>query len=161
MSDLFYKVIFEGDLLPGHNQSEVQKKLAILFKLSIEKTGKLFSGRQYAIKRNLGLRQAKKYVKGLAKIGVLGYIEQEPVKRTSPSDSKAVARQKEGGKDRSGQVKGKKKIEEKEESPYEILSLDEIDEEAYFLSYEEGERTDSHKVLDVEQIANIIKKSGR
>ena len=77
MIDVLYKVIFDGDLLPGKKQADVQEKLAGLFNVDINKAAKLFSGKSHTVKSNLDLKYAKKYVRALAKLGALGYIVQE------------------------------------------------------------------------------------
>ena len=75
MDDMFYKVIFEGDVIPGKDRSEVQREMAKLFNVDAEKASRLFSGRQRKLKSGVTLSQAKKYVRALAKLGALAFIE--------------------------------------------------------------------------------------
>jgi len=72
-----YKVVFEGGLLPGHNQSEAQARLAGLFSISMGSAAQLFSGKQRKVKGNLDLKQANLYVRALLEHGVFAYIEEE------------------------------------------------------------------------------------
>ena len=79
-----YKVVFEGGLLPGHNQPEAQAKLADLFRISVSSAAQLFSGKQHKVKGNLELKQANLYVRALLEQGVFAYIEEEQELEEAP-----------------------------------------------------------------------------
>ena len=69
-----YKIVFEGDLLPGYEQATVQKELAKLFHIEITMAGRLFIGKQREIKKNISYDQAKEYVRVLSKMGALAFM---------------------------------------------------------------------------------------
>jgi len=74
MNDVMYKVVFEGDLLPGYEQAPVQKELAKLFHIEIAMAGRLFIGKQREIKKNISFDQAKEYVRVMSKMGALAFM---------------------------------------------------------------------------------------
>ena len=69
-----YKVVFEGDILPGFGQLEVQKKLAKLFAADTAAAGRLLMDGNMEIKRNVSLSEAKSAVRKMAKIGAICYV---------------------------------------------------------------------------------------
>jgi len=172
MIDVLYKVVFEGDLLPGHDQAVVQKKLAGLFGVDSKLAGKLFSGKQHKVKSNLDLKRAKKYARALAKLGALGYIEQEVVEREQPVDLKEdnIFQVQEDDKfTETGSFdvtavraffedEDNKKAENDKSARHEIFSLDEFDDEVAALQEDDGELSGIQNVLDAEQIAKMLNK---
>lgn len=74
MKPLVYKVIFEGDVLPGFGQLDVQKKMANLFSMEVSVAARLFMGKQFEVKRGVTLEQAKKYARALAKLGAITFL---------------------------------------------------------------------------------------
>jgi len=74
MDDVMYKIVFEGDLLPGYEQAAVQKKLAELFHIEIAMAGRLFIGKQREIKKYISFDQAKEYVRAMSKLGALAFM---------------------------------------------------------------------------------------
>ena len=74
MENVVYKIVFEGDLLPGYEQPVVQKKLAELFHIDTAMAGRLFIGKQREIKRGISFDQAKKYVRAMSKLGALAFM---------------------------------------------------------------------------------------
>ncbi|MCW8962195.1 MAG: hypothetical protein OQL16_00270, partial [Gammaproteobacteria bacterium] len=174
MINVLYKVVFEGDLLPGHEQSDVQKKLAKLFGVDSKTAGKLFSGKQHKVKSQLNLKQAKKYVRAFAKLGALGYIEQEIIEQEVVEQE--IVEQKVVGKDgplalppdkftETGsfdvaavraffEKQEEKKAELDKSARHEIFSLDEFDEQAASMQ-DDPELSGVQNVLNAEQIAKM------
>jgi hypothetical protein len=165
MIDVLYKVIFDGDLLPGKKQADVQEELAGLFNVDINKAAKLFSGKSHTVKSNLDLKYAKKYVRALAKLGALGYIVQEIVEseqhitpependnftQTGSFDVAAMRAFFEG--------KEAKKAENDQEASHAILSIDELDDVMTEIKEDGGEVSGVQNVLDAEQIAKMLNK---
>jgi len=74
MDNMTYKIIFEGDLMPGYGQQDVQGKLASLFHIDIAMAGRLFIGKQREIKRDVTFEQAKKYIRAMSKLGALAFM---------------------------------------------------------------------------------------
>lgn len=74
MKPTVYKVVFEGDVLPGFGQLDVQKKLAELFAIDVKIAARLFMGKQLELKRGVSVEDAKKHMRALARIGALTYI---------------------------------------------------------------------------------------
>ncbi len=66
-----YQIIFAGEVLPGHHISDVKKDLMRRMKLTQDQADKLFSGRPRVIKKDLDEAGARKYFKGMSKIGAL------------------------------------------------------------------------------------------
>ena len=75
MDSVMYKVVFEGDLMPGFEQADVQRKLAKLFHIEMTVAGRLFIGKQHEIKRGIASDQAKKYVRAMSKLGALAFMQ--------------------------------------------------------------------------------------
>lgn len=74
MGPFIYKVVFEGDVLPGFGQLDVQKKLAKLLAIDVSAAARLFMSKQLEIKRGITLDHAKKCVRAMAKLGALTYL---------------------------------------------------------------------------------------
>jgi len=74
MDNMTYKIVFEGDLMPGYGQQAVQGKLAKLFHIDIAMAGRLFIGKQREIKRGISFDQAKKYIRAMSKLGALAFM---------------------------------------------------------------------------------------
>lgn len=69
MNAKHYKVLFEGKIQPGHEQESVKKSLAALFKADETRINRLFSGKPYAVSRDLSEKSARKYEKAILKAG--------------------------------------------------------------------------------------------
>ncbi|MCJ8168535.1 DUF805 domain-containing protein [Atopomonas sediminilitoris] len=69
MSDVRYKIVFSGQLMPNFELATVENNLAQLFKSDIDKIRQLFSGNPVAIKRDLDDAQADKYIAALQRAG--------------------------------------------------------------------------------------------
>ena len=170
MIDVLYKVVFEGDLLPGQDQAVVQKKLADLFGVDTKRAAQLFSGKQHKVKSNLDLKQAKKYALALAKLGALGYIEQEVVERKQSvelqEDNAFQVREDEkftktGSFDVNAvraffDEQENKRAENAESADHEIFNLDEFDNEVAAMQEDDGELSGVQNVLNAEQIAKML-----
>ena len=69
MSAEAYTIVFNGDLIDGHEPAEVQARLASLLKLDLEKVKTLFSGKRVILKRTHDKSEAVKYAKALKRVG--------------------------------------------------------------------------------------------
>lgn len=69
MSDARYKIVFEGELMPGAALDSVKENLARLFKSDADKIDALFNGRPVALKRDLEDGEADKYLAALQRAG--------------------------------------------------------------------------------------------
>ncbi|NWD49763.1 DUF805 domain-containing protein [Pseudomonas gingeri] len=87
MSNNRFKIVFDGALLPGVEQTTAQFNLAELFKTDVASVEKLFSGRPIALKRDLSSAEAHSYLEALRKTGIDARIEEEaPVVELSLAD---------------------------------------------------------------------------
>lgn len=77
MSSTLYKIVFEGNALPGIEPGAAKANLAGLFNTDSAAIDKLFSGRKVALKRNLQQAEAQKYLDALHQAGVDARIEAE------------------------------------------------------------------------------------
>lgn len=180
MYDVFYKVVFQGDVLPGHEQEAVQARLAELFHVNTQDAAKLFSGKQHKVKSNLDLDSAKKYAKALAKLGALGYIEQEIVEHAEEPVAAATEQQvaevpgsdsdtaftetgsfvtETGSFDVAAvrsyfEAQEQKKQESEKTADHSIISLDELED--VIEAQEEQDPTGVHHVLDADAIAKML-----
>ncbi|MDI6528753.1 DUF805 domain-containing protein [Pseudomonas otitidis] len=76
MSDARYKIVFEGELMPGAALDSVKENLARLFKSDADKIDALFNGRPVALKRDLEDGEADKYLAALQRAGAS--VRKEP-----------------------------------------------------------------------------------
>ena len=74
MDKVMYKIVFEGDLMPGYEQLVVQRRLAELFGIDVPSAAKFFFGKQRVIKRGITYEQAKKYIRAMSKMGALAFM---------------------------------------------------------------------------------------
>ena len=133
-----YKVVFEGGLLPGHNQSEAQARLADLFRISGASAAQLFTGKQHKVKGNLDLKQANLYVRALLEHGVFAYIEVEHELEEAPDVTGKAEPIRSQEKEQNAYVAFFEQQEEIQEGlqeelnrtgRYELMGLDELDEQ--------------------------------
>lgn len=75
MTDTRYKIVFDGQLLPGVELETAKDNLASLFKTQRAAVEKLFSGRPVALKRELNDADAQKYLSALQNAGLNARIE--------------------------------------------------------------------------------------
>jgi aconitate hydratase len=80
-----YRILFNGDIEPGQDLSEVKVRLTQLFKTSPEQIEKLFTGRSVTINNNLDYTAAQEYIADLKNAGALCYFE--PMKVIHPSQT--------------------------------------------------------------------------
>lgn len=69
MSDTEFDIIFRGDIVLGHQLSDVKARLQQLFKADAGRIDQLFSGRPVPIRRQLDRETADKYKAALLKAG--------------------------------------------------------------------------------------------
>ena len=69
MNDPRFKIVFAGELMPGHALEQVRENIANLFKTDPSKIAHLFSGRPVEIKRDLDSGEADKYLGALQRAG--------------------------------------------------------------------------------------------
>jgi len=69
MSDQEFDIIFRGDIVFGHQLSDVKMRLQQLFKADAAKVDALFSGRPVPLKRGLDRTSAEKYKEALIRAG--------------------------------------------------------------------------------------------
>ncbi|MET4693223.1 DUF805 domain-containing protein [Endozoicomonas lisbonensis] len=64
-----YKVLFEGKILPGNDEDSVKERLKTLFHADDSLISRLFSGKSYAIRKNIPKKEARKYEKAIMQAG--------------------------------------------------------------------------------------------
>lgn len=69
------RLVFQGEVLPGFRQEDVQRSLAALLKLDEIRAQALFSGSRVVLKRELPPDQAERYLTHLAGLGALVHLE--------------------------------------------------------------------------------------
>ncbi|WP_341678660.1 DUF805 domain-containing protein [Niveibacterium sp. SC-1] len=73
-----YRILFNGQILPGHDAGEVRRKLAELFRIdSPEKIDALFSGKPVSLRKGLAASELPRYLSRLEQIGLVVRSEQE------------------------------------------------------------------------------------
>lgn len=77
-----YKLVFRGDIAPGHSHLQVRERLKELFRLDEAGMEKLFCGRPVTIKRNLSEANARVWCETLLKTGAI--VESAPEEDASP-----------------------------------------------------------------------------
>ena len=83
-----YKIIFRGDIAPGHTLLDVRAQLQELFRLNDQTADKLFSGKPVAIKKNLDEKTAKKWCEVLLRAGALAeYAADDASAPPAPRDA--------------------------------------------------------------------------
>jgi hypothetical protein len=166
MYDVTYKVMFTGDLFADRDDEEVKANLARLFGVDSRSADSLFSGKKFKIKSKLDLASARKYVRALANLGALGYIEQELVEHSEPLppprrdnrftttgdfDLEAVQKYFE---EREARLKAQLE-KTAEHKIYTMGVLDDVVEEVP----EDSSATDVHNVLDAREVARMLNKN--
>ena len=71
MQETLYKLIFEGNIQPGHKDKAVRKNLKTLFKADKAKMVRLFSGDPVIIRKNLSEEKIRQYEKAMVKAGAV------------------------------------------------------------------------------------------
>lgn len=154
MNDVLYKVVFEGDLLPGYEQATVQKKLAKLFNINVAMAGRLFIGKQREIKRDLTLNQAKRYVIEMSKLGVMVFmlpLEEDETLVPIPADSVEITDSESFRANAFSAYFEKKEAKKQQKNAAMQQEAPQI-----FVEQEWDEISGERKVRDIEKIARQI-----
>ena len=69
MDAKYYKVLFEGKILPDNDEDSVKERLKTLFHADDVRISRLFSGKSYAIRKNISEKEARKYEKAIRQAG--------------------------------------------------------------------------------------------
>ena len=69
MADVEYKILFEGKLLSGFEGEAVKADFGRLFQADDARVARLFSGKAYAIRKDLTEKEARKFEQAIARIG--------------------------------------------------------------------------------------------
>lgn len=165
MYDVTYTVVFAGDLLPDYEQETVHNSLSSLFGVNGVALKILLSGKKHRVKSNLDIGSARKYVRALARLGALGYIEQQVVEHSGPPihvprydrritstgdfDLEAVQQYFE-------EQEARKKAQLEKTAEYSLYSLDDLDDVAQGSAEADLEPTGTHNVLNAEEIARML-----
>lgn len=72
-----YRIVFDGELMPGMSAETVKANLALLFKIDSDKIDRLFGQGSVSIKRELSETQADKYLHALQSAGAKARKEPE------------------------------------------------------------------------------------
>lgn len=75
MEDKKYRIVTEGELLPGFSHNDVMKNLAELCGYHQERLEKVFSGKKFVFKTNVDLPTAHRYTHALNQCGIRCQIE--------------------------------------------------------------------------------------
>lgn len=86
MSENRFRIVFDGDLLPGVDVATAQLNLAALYKSEVTAIERLFSGRPVTLKRDLSHANAQAYLQVLSKTGIDARIESGPSIKLNLSD---------------------------------------------------------------------------
>ncbi len=76
MTDVHYKIVFDGELMPGATPETVKDNLAHLFRSDRARIEALFGGRTVVLKRDLGDEEADRYLEALQQAGAR--VRKEP-----------------------------------------------------------------------------------
>jgi hypothetical protein len=94
MSTSEFDIVFRGDIIFGHQLTDVKQKLQLLFKADAAKVDALFTGRPVVLKRNLDELTANKYRDALTKAGAMVEVvlnSQSSASQNNTSQNKASA----------------------------------------------------------------------
>lgn len=84
-----YKIVFRGEILPGHDPAGVKQRAATVFKLDpVKLEEKLFTGRPVVLVKDLDSQQLEQYVKKLENLGLKIYQLKESGTATDTSAQK-------------------------------------------------------------------------
>ncbi|KAA3655360.1 MAG: DUF805 domain-containing protein [Proteobacteria bacterium] len=72
-----YKLVFSGDILPGHDPDQVKAQLLAMLKLAPEQAPRLFSGKRVTLKKGLDAERAQSYRRKLSAMGIGIRVEAE------------------------------------------------------------------------------------
>lgn len=80
-----YRIVFDGELVPGMSENTVRSNLATLFKSDSAKVDRLFGNGPINMKRDLSAAEADRYVQALERAGAKVRKELEAARRTELS----------------------------------------------------------------------------
>src|SRR5690606_12743397 len=86
-----YKLVFRGDIAPGHELMDVRQKLQQLFSLDDEGINKLFCGRPVTIKRQLDQASAEKWCAALLKAGAIVKMSPEDESISASAENGSIS----------------------------------------------------------------------
>ncbi|WP_422461380.1 DUF805 domain-containing protein [Endozoicomonas sp. ALB115] len=88
MDDSFYKLVFEGEILPGFKERKVRKNLKELLNVDKAELKHLFSGKPVIIRKNLTASEIRPYERAMIKAGahcrILSMTSNEELPQTPP-----------------------------------------------------------------------------
>ncbi|MFK0572462.1 DUF805 domain-containing protein [Endozoicomonas sp.] len=91
MDETFYKLIFEGETLPGFKEKHVRKNLKELLNTDREKLKRLFSGKPVIIRKNLTADKIRPYERAMIKAGAAcRIISVNGIEELAPTSQEAV-----------------------------------------------------------------------
>lgn len=96
MSNERYNLVFRGDIVLGHNISDVKLRLGKLFKVNDAQLERLFSGRPVVIKKNLPKLEADRYTEALQQAGA--QVEIQELNKAPPTPIESAADKKQASK---------------------------------------------------------------
>lgn len=79
-----YRIVFKGEIVPGHEISKVKDNFSRLFKIEEPVLEKLFSGRSLVIKNDIDYETAERWRNALESTGVLCIVETK--EKAGPED---------------------------------------------------------------------------
>ena len=87
MNAKHYKVLFEGKILPANEEESVKERLKKLFHADDTRINRLFSGKPYAIRKDVSEKDARKYEKAIMQAGAMcRIVSMEGDKELKPAD---------------------------------------------------------------------------
>lgn len=81
------RIIFSGEILPGHSPETVREQIGSLLKLRPGQVEHVFSGKKVVLKRGLPESEAPRYIERLTRAGIQVHIEAE----NPPTPARAAA----------------------------------------------------------------------
>ena len=93
MTEARFKIVFEGEVLPGVSLDSAKDNLARLFKNERAKIEGLFSGAPVVLKRDLPDSQTDQYLRALHSAGIKAHKQAEPSIPQEPPSLDPVARE--------------------------------------------------------------------
>ncbi len=91
MSSEHYAIVFDGNIIDGHDREKVQLELAKLLKIETSRVTRIFSGKRIILKRTADKMEAARYRRALTKVGadvkikILQYEEAQNANSSMPA----------------------------------------------------------------------------
>jgi len=86
-----YRVVFAGELLPGHELESVKQRLATTFSMPVEGIEKIFAGKPVVVRANLTREQAQQYHKVFSSAGAVIKVQAVRPQPAAPETPQARA----------------------------------------------------------------------